>query len=119
MLELAQDTDSKLIRPNEKTYVYDSSGLLMSDQQVSDGFSAFWKILADASSHSDANCSDIEPNSSLKQYLQDELPESGLDEELQKITLELAETWGAFVGDSFERQSLKWFWLEECLDGGK
>ncbi|KAK4078871.1 hypothetical protein Purlil1_11809 [Purpureocillium lilacinum] len=25
--------------------------------------------------------------------------------------------WGSFIGDCWEEQSLKWFWLEECLDG--
>ncbi|KAI9678030.1 MAG: hypothetical protein M1817_005974 [Caeruleum heppii] len=29
----------------------------------------------------------------------------------------MAEMWGAFVGDPVQRQSLKYFWLEECIEG--
>ncbi|KAK5150390.1 hypothetical protein LTR16_012680, partial [Cryomyces antarcticus] len=29
----------------------------------------------------------------------------------------MAEMWGAFVGTSIQRQSLKFFWLEECIEG--
>ncbi|KAI4221025.1 MAG: hypothetical protein L6R36_007188 [Xanthoria steineri] len=53
----------------------------------------------------------------LKDYVKETLLTSTLDEGLQHDILELAETWGANNGDPFEKQSLKWVWLEECLDG--
>ena len=31
--------------------------------------------------------------------------------------LRMAEMWGAFVGSPIQTQSLKFFWLEECIDG--
>jgi len=27
--------------------------------------------------------------------------------------------WGDFVGEPIEKQSMKYFWLEECIEGGK
>lgn len=30
----------------------------------------------------------------------------------------MSEMWGAYVGGSVEKQSLKNLWLEECIDGG-
>ena len=119
MVKLAHDTDSKLSHPSEHTYVYDSNGVLMNDQKVLHNFKAFWEILSDAFRQSSENYKTIKPDLSLKDYFRDRLQASALDEELQNIVLELAETWGAFVGDPIERQSLKWVWLEECLDGGK
>ena len=119
MLKLAEDTDSKLSSPGESTYVYDSSGVLIDSQKVLDGFAVVWDILADAFKYSNENCKNIASNLSLKDFFRERLLASPLDEEAQKFVLELAEMWGGFIGDPFERQSLKWVWLEECLDGGK
>lgn len=35
----------------------------------------------------------------------------------QQTILQMAEMWGAFVGSPIQTQSLKFFWLEECIDG--
>ncbi|KAL8916627.1 MAG: hypothetical protein Q9208_008386 [Pyrenodesmia sp. 3 TL-2023] len=50
-------------------------------------------------------------------YLKERLLASTLDEGLQDDILKLAERWGAYNDDPFEKQSLKWVWLEECLEG--
>lgn len=120
MVKLAEKTDSKLVSPSpsESTYVYDSTGILMNDQRALNISATFWNILTDAFKYSNDNCYDIAPNLSLKDYFIKRLSESILDQEVQNTVLEFAETWGAFIGDSFKRQSLKWFWLEKCLDGG-
>ncbi|MCJ1475985.1 hypothetical protein MMC13_004649 [Lambiella insularis] len=117
MVKLAEDTDSKLTSPGETSYVYDSSGVLMDSQKVLDGFAVVWDILADAFQYSNDNCETIPSNLSLKDFFHERLSASLLDEEAQNVVLELAEMWGGFIGDPFERQSLKWVWLEECLDG--
>lgn len=119
MVQLALDTDTKLGSPTEINYVYDSKGTLMDDEKALESSTALWKILGDAFRLSSENCGNIDPALSLKDFLRETLLTSGLDEELQEVVQELAETWGAYVGDSFERQSLKWAWLEECLEGGK
>ena len=119
MLKLANDSNSKLSSLGEGTCVYDSSGVLMDSQKVVDGFATVWNILNDAFKYSNENCKSIASDLSLKDFFRERLSASLLDEEAQTTALELAEVWGGFVGDAFERQSLKWFWLEECLDGGK
>lgn len=68
--------------------------------------------------YSNENCSTIHPNKSLKDFFLTQLKEQSFDPEEHNFILMLAEMWGSFIGDSWERQSLKWFWLEECLDGG-
>ena len=35
----------------------------------------------------------------------------------RRLLLQEAEMWGAFVGGAIQRQSLKFFWLEECIEG--
>ena len=36
---------------------------------------------------------------------------------MRALLLQEAEAWGAFVGGPIQRQSLKFFWLEECIEG--
>lgn len=35
----------------------------------------------------------------------------------RQLVLDESPTWGPFVAGTTERQSLKFFWLEECIDG--
>ena len=91
----------------------------MDSRKVQDSFDIIWEILEDAVKYSNENCMRIASNLSLKDFFRDRLSSSPGDEEAQNLIIELAEMWGGFIGDPFERQSLKWFWLEECLDGSK
>lgn len=43
-------------------------------------------------------------------------PAAIADEKRTKL-LQLARGWGAYIGSPIDRQSLKFFWLEECLEG--
>jgi hypothetical protein len=52
-------------------------------------------------------------------FFREEIPKVEKDGRKQSLILEQAHMWGAFVGDSIERQSLKFFFLEECIDGGE
>ena len=118
MLQLAKDTNSRLGSVDEDAGVYDSDGASMDGQEVLDGFTVVWNLLADAFKFSNENCANIAANLSLKSFFMENLSASHLDQRSQSVILELAEMWGGFIGDAFETQSLKWFWLEECLDGG-
>ena len=118
MLQLAAATNSPLSNPAETANVYDSDGMLMHPQIVSDGFNTVWEILTDAFRYSNQHCAEIASDSSLKTFFREKLRASSLDGESQDTVLKLAEIWGGFVGDPVEKQSLRWLWLEECLDGG-
>lgn len=61
MIQLAQDTGSKLCSPGEKTSVYDSNGMPMTDQRALDGSTTLWRIFGDLSKKKiNEKCSDIE-----------------------------------------------------------
>lgn len=78
-----------------------------------------WEIIREAFKYSNEECSNISTERSLKDFFIEQIIEKGLSEEDQMLVLQMAEMWGAFIGDPLERQSLKYFWLEECLDGGE
>lgn len=81
-----------------------------------------WLILKQAFKHSAENTSTIEPNESLLDFFSMKVKETfpNDDESSQrKVLLQMISTWGAFVGREVATQSLKFFWLEECIDGGE
>ena len=91
----------------------------MDSEEVSNASKSFEDILNDGFRISNENCSSIASDRSLKAFFQERLQKTSLEANTQNTILKLAESWGAFIGDPFEKQSLKWFWLEECLDGGR
>lgn len=91
-----------------------------------------WTIVEEAFVHSNANCSTIDPKESLYDFfvqrLDAHIPPVSADAteaekeavaQKQKLVLQMADFWGAFVGSPVGRQSLKYYWLEECIEGGK
>ncbi|RFU29140.1 hypothetical protein B7463_g7208, partial [Scytalidium lignicola] len=79
-----------------------------------------WNIVLKAFKYSEENCATIDPNESLYDFFQQKLHEvypNPDDEDMRNALLQLAELWGAIVGEPASKQSLKYFWLEECVDG--
>lgn len=51
-------------------------------------------------------------------YFHSSIKEKDLDSDSSTLVLQMARIWGDFIGDPIEKQSLKYLWLEECIDGG-
>ena len=83
---------------------------------------AMWGIIVQAFKHSGENIANIDPEESLYDFFTKKSQELFIgdddSEQKRKMLLQMAELWGAFVGSPVKRQSLKFFWLEECIDGG-
>ena len=79
-----------------------------------------WGIIVQAFKHSATNTSTIDPKESLYDFFVKKVPEAfPTDSESQrKIILQMSEMWGAFVGRPVDQQSMKFFWLEETVEGG-
>lgn len=92
-------------------------GLPISNEEARAGFEKVWSIISDAFKYSNEQCLSIRASVSLKDFFLEKLAGQSTPEERDLVLL-LAKMWGSFIGDSWEEQSLKWFWLEECLDGG-
>jgi hypothetical protein len=103
----------------ENMWVYDQLGQLIDIEKATELFDVVWDIISDAFKYSNENCSNISPKTSLTDFFKLKVCDRGLDEEDQALILQIGEMWGAFIGDSWDKQSLKYFWLEECLDGGE
>ncbi|KAI1147132.1 FAD/NAD(P)-binding domain-containing protein [Nemania diffusa] len=122
ILELAQKTNTATGSWTAKTSVMDEAGkiLPLSDAEIYSDM--MWDIIGKAFTHSNKNSGTISVKESLLDFFSKELAERIPDqspdsEDKRKLMYQIAESWGAYVGNHIVSQSLKYFWLEECIDG--
>lgn len=122
ILDIAKRTNTAVGSWDTGSCVFDQDGVPY-DPEEAEGYSAMmWDIVQEAFKHSNRNSAEIDPKDSLLDFFKAKLveliPETTEGwERKRKIVLQMADLWGAFVGSPVERQSLKFFWLEECIDG--
>lgn len=123
ILDLAKQTKTAIGSWDTKPYIYDEEGQLFPIEDGEDYSAIMWDIILDAFKYSEKHCQDISPDESLLDFFRSKIgevvPETRQGyQRIREIVLHMAELWGAFVGSPISRQSLKFFWLEECLEGG-
>lgn len=124
MHELAKQTKTAASRWDTASHIFDESGSLLPLTQGEQFSDAIWGIIQDAFEHSNRSTTDIDSAKSLADFFLDKvaekIPETEPDfKHKRRIVLQMSEMWGAFIGSPISRQSLKFFWLEECIEGGK
>jgi hypothetical protein len=105
--------------------VFDHLGNPMPEDDAADNTEILWTIIEQAMKHSNDHSADISNSKSLYDYFEEKVAEMfpyqvEKDAEVERkrqTILRMAEMWGAFVGSPIQTQSLKFFWLEECIDG--
>ncbi|KAF2965690.1 hypothetical protein GQX73_g7886 [Xylaria multiplex] len=122
IMELAQSTNTSTGSWAAKTSVVDETGKMLPPSEAEVYSDMMWNIIGTAFNYSNKNTSTISPDESLLDFFKKELarriPENSPDyEKKRKIMSQIAESWGAYVGNHVFSQSLKYFWLEECIDG--
>ena len=124
VFQIAKDVKATFNLVEEQGAIYDSKGSQL-EQELADWLSdKIWAIFKDAFKYSDTNSDQIGSGQSLLRFVETQMIEcmtpKGYVEKwpyLQALLREMAGTWGPFVGDPVARQSLKFFYLEECIDG--
>jgi hypothetical protein len=103
--------------------VFDALGNHMSDKEAAENIEHVWTIIEKAMKLSNDDSASIPVDKSLYDYFEEQIadmfPSDKGDDarKKQQTILNMAEMWGAFVGSPIQTQSLKFFWLEECIDG--
>lgn len=117
MMELAKKTDTATGSPTAKTSVVDETGKMLSSLDAENYTEMMWDIVGTAFTHSNRNSSTIGLDESLLDFFGRELvtriPEHSPDYEKRRKTMsQVAESWGAYVGNHGEQ------WLDSfspCL----
>ncbi|KAF4961985.1 hypothetical protein FSARC_9915 [Fusarium sarcochroum] len=122
MLDLAKQTNTAIGDWESTSCVFTESGELLSLKDGEKYSNIMWEIVQDAFKHSNNLSQDIDPKESLHDFfvqkVAEKVPSTEADHERKRsIVMQISEMWGAFVGSPIYKQSLKFFWLEECIEG--
>ncbi|KAI6714436.1 hypothetical protein JHW43_003096 [Diplocarpon mali] len=118
ILDLSKETGTVIHDWREDFNVFDETGKLLKDGKSMND--TLWEIIVQAFKYSAAHTTTIDPKLSLYDFFADKVQEifhGEKEAEQRKIVMQMTEMWGAFVGSPVKTQSLKFFWLEECIDG--
>ncbi|KAL6922097.1 hypothetical protein ACHAPO_002855 [Fusarium lateritium] len=122
MLDLAKQTNTAVSDWDSTSCVFGEDGELFSLKDGEKYSTMVWDIVQEAFKHSNNSSHDIDSKQSLHDFfvqkVAEKVPSTEDDHERkQKIVMQISEMWGAFIGSPVYRQSLKFFWLEECIEG--
>jgi hypothetical protein len=124
ILELAKQTGTVAGTWDSESSVVSDLGVLVPRKEAEKYSTLMWNVIEAAFSYSNTHSASIDSRESLWEFFQREVPKRIPDsepefEEQRKTVFQIAESWGAFVGNHIFTQSLKYFWLEECIEGGQ
>lgn len=124
ILDIARETDTAVGSWDGGSHVFDEDGKLYGLEEGEGYLEMMWDIVQAAFKYSNKHSAEIDPSESLRDFyevkLRELIPETTEGwQRKREIVLQTADLWGAWVGSPVERQSLKYFWLEECIEGGR
>jgi hypothetical protein len=123
---LAQQTGTQLHAWNEDAQcLIEPDGTPVSAEEADEYGRIIWDngLIAEAFKHSNEKHKEIDPQRSVYDFFAEKAENLFTDlpvEEAKRkreILLLVTRMWGAYIGSPVWRQSLKFFWLEECIEG--
>ena len=119
---MAKQTETPLHLWEQTTILVNSQGQLVCKDTANKTLEQVWDTLARAVDYSATNTEALDPSESLYDFFTAEKENSTQDDAVSEskdaLFLGMAHMWGAYVGDRVERQSLKFLYLEDCIEGG-
>lgn len=123
IVEIAKETRTPLHLWKESTILVDSDGHVVNSVEANNALKQVWELLERARDHSTQHSHELEPSASLYEFFQAScaraLERGDMTRRQVELVLGMSHMWGAYVGDQVERQSLKFFYLEDCIEGGR
>ncbi|GAB7365693.1 hypothetical protein MBLNU230_g7032t2 [Neophaeotheca triangularis] len=122
---IAKETGTQLHAWSEEQALIDSDGQPLPAEEAGEYAQLLWDdgLVAQAFKYSNQHSSSIDPNRSLYDFFAEkaedlfttELP--GVAKRKRQKLLDFASLWGAYVGSPVTKQSLRFFWMEEVIEG--
>lgn len=116
-MSLAQKSQTVTYDPDGGNYMVSRDGKFISEALGTKISEFVWATIAEAFTYSNEHREKIGPEESLYDYFQSKVQQTDFSKEEQQLCLDACKLWGAYVGEPTERQSLRFFRLEECIDG--
>lgn len=124
-MQIARDTGTILHAWDEEQNVIDCQGSPLDPDEASEYGRLLWDdgLIAAAFKYSNEHSKSIPASRSLYDFFDEKVKDLFTDlpsleaERKRKTLLQTVCMWGAYVGSPVDRQSLKFFFLEECIEG--
>lgn len=116
-MSIAEATQTVTHDPEGRNISISCDGRLVDEERATKMAEFVWTTIEQAFEYSNQHGDSIPPEQSLFDFIQENLEKTDFSDEDKKLCLDSCKLWGAYVGDPIERQSLKFFRLEECIDG--
>ena len=101
--------------------IVDGHGQLVPSNLANRALDAVWQILEKAMDYSKSSAHVIDSSSSLYDFFAQQcslrVHEGDMTNKEAELVLSMSQMWGAYVGEKVERQSLKFFFMEDCIEG--
>lgn len=124
-MRIAKDTGTKLHAWDDEATVFDSEGKPLDDKEVEEHNARLWDdgLINAAFKYSNEYHDSIDPKRSLYDFFVEKVESlftgepADIAKRKRKTLLQFASMWGCYIGSPITRQSLKFFWLEEVIEG--
>jgi hypothetical protein len=125
IFEIAKRTNTQLHYWDERQRIIDTDGKPLDSAEAEEYGSILWEngLISQAFRYSRENTATIDPQVSLMDFFVEKAGglfgecEDQEAERKRKTLLKICDFWGSYVGSPTTKQSLKYFWLEECIEG--
>lgn len=125
IFDIAKKTDTQLHHWDERQRVIDTCGEALNSEEAEEYGRIIWEdgLISKAFAYSRENTATIDASASLMDFFTERAGEYFTDldakeaERKRNTLLNICDFWGSYVGSPTKRQSLKFFWLEECIEG--
>ncbi|EED22434.1 flavin containing amine oxidase, putative [Talaromyces stipitatus ATCC 10500] len=97
--------------------IYDTTGKLLDEATTRKLAEWMWTTVDEGFEFSTKNKDSIPASMSLYDFCCKQLEQTNFTAEEKAACKEFSKFWGAYVGEPVERQSMKFFCLEECIEG--
>lgn len=96
--------------------IFGTAGDLFDEDTATKITDFVWTTLDEAFEHSNKFKDEIPAGKSLLDFFKERVAQTNFTQAEKDACIESSKMWGSYVGDPVERQSLKFFCLEECID---
>ncbi|KAK2758969.1 hypothetical protein FQN54_003067 [Arachnomyces sp. PD_36] len=117
IVEICNESGTKKHEWDSRQSVFSSTGELHDEKTTNKISECLWTIIDEAFEYSRNHMSSIPAEKSLLDFIQEKIQATGLNQHEKEACVELSRLWGAYVGDSIQTQSLRFLFLEECIEG--
>lgn len=124
MLDMAEETETTAEDIMDISCVFDENGSRIPTEESTACETVMWNMIEEAFKYSAASGPHIDTQANIMDFFKEKIPlwipeTDPRAAEKRKTVFQLCESWGAFIGSPAAKQSLKFFWMEECIDGGE